>query len=82
MSMVIGGCGGVSCQQLPSVRSSSRPARRSQCSVRAQPLAWLGECTRDRDERIRSWNAGLGGARKGRGGEYLQRVQGAYARLA
>jgi hypothetical protein len=34
------------------------------------------------DELIRSWNAGLGGARKGRGGEYLQKVQGTYASLA
>ena len=82
MSMVISGRGGVSCQHLPSGRSSSRPARRSQCSVRAQHLAWLAERTRDRDELIRSWKAGLGGAPQGHGGEYLQKVQGAHASLA
>jgi hypothetical protein len=45
-------------------------------------LAWLAERTRDRNELIRSWKADFGGARKGRGGEYLQKVEGAYASLA
>jgi hypothetical protein len=82
MSMIIGDRAGVACQHLPSGRSSSRPTRRSQGSVSAQYLAWLAECTRDRDELLRSWKAGRGGARQGRGGEYLQKVQGTYARLA
>ena len=82
MSMVIGDRRGVACQHLPSGRSSSRPTRQSQGSVRAQHLAWLAERTRDRDELIRSWKAGLGGARQGHGGEYLQKVQGAHASLA
>jgi len=82
MSMVIGDRAGVACQHLSSVGSSSRPARQSQGSVRAQHLAWLAEHTRDRDELIRSWNAGRGGACQGRGGEDLQNVEGAHASLA
>jgi hypothetical protein len=82
MSMVIGDRRGVACQQLPSGRSGSRPTRRSQCSVRAQHLAWLAECTPDRNALIRSWKANLSGVRKRRGSEDLQKVQGTYASLA
>ena len=82
MSMVIGDRRGVACEHLPSGRSSSRPTRPSQGSVRAQHLAWLAERTRDRDALIRSWKAGLGGAHQRRGSKDLQKVQGAHASLA
>jgi soluble lytic murein transglycosylase-like protein len=44
-------------------------------------LAWLVTRAKDQDEMIRAYNAGLGGARKGRGGAYLQKVQRMYATL-
>jgi hypothetical protein len=44
-------------------------------------LAWLATRAKDRDEMIRAYNAGSGGAQKGRGGAYLQKVQRMYAAL-
>lgn len=82
MSIVIGDRRGVACQQLPFGRSSSHPTRRSQCSARAQHLAWLAERSRHHDALIRSWKAHLSGVRKRRGSEYLQKAQGTYASLA
>jgi hypothetical protein len=39
------------------------------------PLGWLAKKAKDREEMIRAYNAGVGGARKGRGGASLPRVQ-------
>jgi soluble lytic murein transglycosylase-like protein len=44
-------------------------------------LTWLATRAKDRDEMVRAYNAGLAGARKGRGGAYLRKVLRMYASL-